>query len=112
FVPRGKSEDAFVDHSGVAISDNNVWTCDSGASNHMTGDATNVFNRKAPSKGQEWVAVGDGTVKKVLFVGTLNLKLHCDTDVGVQLPRVYVVDGLVSNLFSLHAVQAKHVVTL
>ena len=78
----------------------------------MTGDAINVFNRRAPSKGQEWVTIGDGTVKKVLFVGTLNLELHCDTDVGVQLPRVYVVDGLAINLFSLHAVQAKHAVTL
>ena len=50
--------------------------CDSGASDHMTGDATNVFNRKAPPKGQEWVTIGDGTVKKVLFVGTLKLELH------------------------------------
>ena len=29
------------------------------------------------------VMVGDGTVKKALFLGTLNLKLHCVTDVGV-----------------------------
>ena len=41
--------------------------CDNGASDHITGDATNVFDRKAPSKGQEWVTIGDGTVKKVIF---------------------------------------------
>ena len=36
---------------------------------------------------------------KVLFVGTFKLKLHCATDVGIQLPRVYVVDRLAINLF-------------
>ena len=72
----------------------------------MTGDATNIFNRNAPSKGEEWVTIGDGTVKKVLSVGTLNLELHCDTDIGVQLPRVGVVGGLEINLFPLHAVEA------
>ncbi|CAN0480975.1 unnamed protein product, partial [Laminaria digitata] len=92
--------------------DRNVWECDSGASSHMTGNVELVFNREAPPKGQEWVRIGDGTPKKVLCVGTLNLEFHCDTDVGVQLPRVYVVDGLAINLFSLHAVQAKHTVTL
>lgn len=86
--------------------------CDSGSSDHMTGDATNVFNRKALSKDQEWVTKGDGTVKKVLLVGTLNLKLHYNTDVALQLSRVHVVDGFAINLFSLHAVQAKYAVTL
>ena len=69
----------------------------------MPGDATNVFNRKAPSKGQEWVKIGvDGRSKKDIFVGTLNLNLHYDTDVGKQLRRVYVVDCLAIDLFSLH----------
>ena len=49
---------------------------------------------------------------KVLCEGTLSLELHGDTDVGVQLPIVYVVDGLAINLFSLHAVQAEHPITL
>ena len=113
FVPRGKS---FVGQTGptavpVAISDRNVWVCNSRARNHMTGNAEHTFNLEAPSKGQEWVRIGDGTVKKVLCVGTLNLEFHCGTDVGVQLPRVYVVDWLVINLFSLHAVLAKHGIT-
>ncbi|CAN0518915.1 unnamed protein product, partial [Laminaria digitata] len=90
----------------------NVWVCDSGTSSHMTGNVELVFNREALPKGQEWVRIGDGTVKKVLCVGTSNLDFHCDTDVGVQLSRVYVVDGLTINFFSLHAVQAKHAVTL
>ncbi|CAN0320397.1 unnamed protein product, partial [Laminaria digitata] len=81
--------------------------CDSGASDHMTGNAEHVFNREAPSKQQQWVMIGDGRAMKVLCVGSLNLELHGDTDVGVQLPRVYVVDGLAINLYSLHAVQAK-----
>lgn len=40
---------------------------------------------------------------KVLVLGALNLKLHRDTDVGVRLPRIYAVDGLAINPFSLHA---------
>ncbi|CAN0426647.1 unnamed protein product, partial [Scytosiphon promiscuus] len=86
--------------------------CDSGASDHMTGDSEHVFNREAPSKGKEWVMVGDGRAMKVLWVGSLNLNMHGNTDVGVHLPRVYVVDGLAVNLFSLHAIQVKHPVTL
>ncbi|CAM9729227.1 unnamed protein product, partial [Laminaria digitata] len=81
--------------------------CGSGASNHMTGNAQVMFNREAPPKGQEWVKIGDGTPKKVLCVGTLNLEFHCDTDVGVHLSCVYVVDGLAISLISIHAVQAK-----
>ena len=72
----------------------------------MTGDATNVFNRKAPSKGQEWVTIGDGRAMKVFCVEALNLQLDYATDVSVLQPRVYVVDGLAINLSSLHAVQA------
>ena len=56
--------------------------------------------------------IGDGTAKKVLFLGILNLKLRCDTDVGVQLPRVYEVDGLAINVFSLYVAQARHAITL
>lgn len=56
--------------------------------------------------------IGDGTAMKVFFVGTLNLQLHVDTDVGVQLLRVYAVGGLAINLFSLHTVQAKHAIKL
>lgn len=47
------------------------------------GDAPNAFNRKAPPKGQEWATTGDDAVRQLLFVETLNLKLRCDTDVGV-----------------------------
>ena len=113
-MPQGEFTDAsaFVGQSAVAISDRRVWMCDSGANDHLTGDAKHVFNRKAPLKGQEWVTIGDGTVMKVLYVGALNVELHGDTDVGVQLPSVYVVDGLAINLFSLDAVKAKHPITL
>ena len=114
FVLQGefKRASAFVSQSAVAISDPGVWMCDSGASDHVTGNAEDVLNRRAPSKQQQWVMIGDCRSMKVLCVGSLNLALHGDTDVGVQLPRVYVVDGLAINLFSLHAVQAKHPITL
>lgn len=97
FVPRGKSEHDFVSNSTVVISDRNVWTCDGGASIHKAGDATNVLNRKASSTGQELNTTGDCTATKVRFLETLKLKLHCDTDVAVHFPRVYVVDSLDTN---------------
>ena len=114
FVPQGefKYASAFVNQSVVAISDPDVWMCDSGASDHMTRNAEHVLNRQAPSKQQQWVMIGDGRAMKVLRVGSLNLELHGDTDVGVQLPRVYVEDGLAINLLSLHTIQAKHPITL
>lgn len=77
----------------------------------MIGDSQHVFNREAPSKGQEWVLIGDGSAMQVLHIGSLNLKMHGDTDVGVHLPQVYAIDGLAINLFPLHAVQAKYPVT-
>ena len=80
-----------------------AWTCDSTVIDHMTGDPEHVFNHQVPPLGQQLVTNGDGTVKRVLFVGTLNLTLHCATDVGVQLMRVFIVDGLAINLFSIHA---------
>ena len=40
------------------------------------------------------------------------MKLNCAITVGIQLPPVYVVDGLAINLLSLHAAQAKHAATL
>lgn len=56
--------------------------------------------------------VGDGTAKKFISVETLNLALHCGTDIGAQSPRVNTaVDGLAVILFSEYAVQANHTVT-
>ena len=111
FVTQGEFEHALVGQTVVRVMPDTLFgCCDSGAIDYMTGDAEQVFNRQVPPKGQEWVTVGDGKAK-VLFVGRLQLKLHCHTDVSVQLPRVYVVDGLAINLFSLYAVQARHAIT-
>lgn len=57
-IPSGN---AFVGQTVVAIYDCSVWTCDSEAGGHMTGDSEHVFNRKAPPKGQGWVMIGNGT---------------------------------------------------
>lgn len=78
----------------------------------MTGQPDNVFNRQRPPKGKAWVIIGDGTAMKHIFVRILKLTLYGDTDVDVQMSRAYLVDGLEIDLFSLHAVQAKHTVPL
>ena len=81
---------------------------------YMTGRPGQVFYRQVLPKGQEWVLIGDGTTTvKIFFVGGLDLKVNGDTDVGVQLPRVYLVNGLAPfNLFPLRAVQAYHAIAL
>ena len=48
----------------------------SGASNHMTRNAEHMLDLEVPSKGQEWVTIGNGKVKKVLCVGTLKMEFH------------------------------------
>ena len=61
-----------------------------------------MLNRKAPSRGQKWrqkwSTTGVCAATNVHFLETLKLKLHCDTAVVVQLPRVYVEDILDTNL--------------
>lgn len=89
-----------------------VCMCGSAAINHATGDPEHMFSHQLPPVGQQLVTIGDGTTKKVIFVGTLNLNLHWVTDVRAQLPWVCVVEGLAINLLSIHAVQANHAVTL
>ena len=74
FMPQGKPEHVFVRQTAAAtrlpMPDINVWTCGSSAINRMTGDSEHVFNHQVLPIGQQLITIGDGTVKRILFVGT------------------------------------------
>lgn len=72
FVTQGEFEHVLVGRTAArAMPDKKLWMCDSGAIDHMTGNAEQVFNRQVPPKDQEWVMVGDGTNKTVRFTAIL-----------------------------------------
>jgi transposase InsO family protein len=56
--------------------------------------------------------LGDGSVKKVQFVGKIDLVFHSRTDHPVTLYDVSFVPDLGFNLFSFHVVQEKHDILL
>ena len=58
------------------------------------------------------IILGDGSIKKVQFVGKLDLMFHSRTNHPVTLHDVSFVPDLGFNLFSFHVVQEKHEIIL
>ena len=69
-MAQGERDHDFVRQTAAAtrvtLPDKNVWVRDSAAINHMTGYPEHVLNRRGSPIGQQFVTIGDGTVKKVL----------------------------------------------
>ena len=91
---------------------NDVWIGDSGATTHMTRSAESMYDTKPPSPHRSRIILGDGSIRKVQFVGKLDLVLHSRTDYLVTLHDVSFVPDLGCNLFSFHVVQEKHEIIL
>ena len=86
---------------------------DSGASYHVTGDPTGVFDCKPSPRGKESLVIGDMTMMGVECFGKLSLLMHCQGgDTHARLTNVAYVSGVQFNLFSLHAVMSKCRVTV
>ena len=84
------------------------WVADSGASYHVTGDPSGMFDCKPPPVGKERLVIGDMTMVGVECFGKLSLLMHCQGgDTHVRLTNVAYVPGVQLNLFSLHAVMSK-----
>ena len=91
---------------------NDVWIGDSGATTHMTRNADMMYETKPPSPHRSRTILGDGSIRKVQFVGKLDLVFHSRTDHPVTLHDVSFVPDLGFNLFSFHVVQEKHKIIL
>ena len=89
------------------------WVADSGASYHVMGDPTGVFDCKPPLVGKERLVIGDMTMMGVQCFGNLSLLMHGQGgDTHVRLTNLAYVPGVQFNLFSLHAVMSKRRVTM
>ena len=90
-----------------------VWIGDSGATmQHITQNADLMYDTRPPSPHRSRIILGDGSIKKVHFVGKLDLVLHSRTYHPVTLQDVSFVPYLGFNLFSFHVVQEKHEIIL
>ena len=91
---------------------NDVEIGDSGLTTHMTRNADLMYGTRASSPHRSTIILGDGSIRKVKFVGKLNLVFHSRTDHPVTLHDVSFVPGLGFNLLSFHVVQEKHEIIL
>ena len=91
---------------------NDVWIGDSGAITHMTRNADMMYDIEPPSPHRSRIILGDGSIRKVQFVGKLDLVFHSRTDHPVTFHDVSFVPGLGFNFFSFHAIQEKHEIIL
>ena len=89
-----------------------VWVGDSGATTPMTRNADMMYDARPPSLRRSRIILRDGSVKKVHFVGELDLVFHSRTDHPVTLHDVSCVPDLGFNLFLFQAVQEKHEIIL
>ena len=89
-----------------------VWIGDSGATTRTTRNADLMYDTRPPSHRRSTITLGDGSIKRVHFVGKLDLVFHSRTDYPVTLHDVSFVPDLGLNLFSFHVVQEKHEIIL
>ena len=78
----------------------------------MTRKADMMYDTRPPSPHRSRIILGDGSIRKVQFVGKLDLVFHSRTDYPVTLHDVTFVSDLGFNLFSFHVVQEKHEIVL
>ena len=89
-----------------------VWIGDSGTTTHMSRNVDLIYDTRPPSPHRSRIILGDSSIKKVHFVGKLDLVFHSSTNHPVTLHDVSFVPDLGFNLFSFHVVQEKHEIIL
>ena len=126
FCPPGESADmsGFVSSSSARIiptsafatqTHNNrsdVWIGDSGASCHMTNDASKMYCVRPPPLDQRRVITSDGTRLRVECIGNVDVLFHGRSDEPITLIDVSYVTDLKFNPFSFHKAQQTHVIIL
>ena len=82
-----------------------MWIGDSGATSRRA--VLISCTTQGPPSLTDLELLGDGSIKKVQFVGKLDLVFHSRTDYPVIFHGVSFVPDLGFNLFSFHVVQEK-----
>ena len=67
---------------------NNVWIGASGGTTHATRNADLMYDTRPPSPHKSRIIPGDGSIRKVQFVGKLHFVFHSRTDHPVTLHEV------------------------
>ena len=80
----------------------------SGASSHMTNDATKMYSVRSVSPDEAQITISDGTRRKVTQIGNI-VVFHGRTDEPITLCGVSYVPGLGFNPFSFHKAQETHI---
>ena len=78
----------------------------------MTRNADMMYDTRPPSPHRSRIILGDGSIRKALFVGKLDLVFHSRTDHPVTLHDVSFEPDLGFSLFSFHVVEEKHEIIL
>ena len=126
FCPPGESMDwsGFVSNSSARIVPNSAfasqshksrsefWVGDSGASCHMTNDASKMYCMRPPHFDQKEVITSNGTRLKVECVGNIDVIFHGRSDEPITMIDVSYVPDLKFNLFSFYKAQQTHVIIL
>ncbi|CAN0439319.1 unnamed protein product, partial [Laminaria digitata] len=109
FAHQGKNFcDSGFKSDGFGLSESDLWVADSGATYHVTGDPTFMFECKPPPVGKGTLLVGDMRSMRVECFGKLSMVMHsAGGDLDVVLMNVAYVPGFKFHLFSLHEVMPK-----
>ena len=99
---------AFASQSHKRRSD--FWVGDSGASCHMTNDASKMYCMRPPHFDQKEVITSNGTRLKVECVGNIDVIFHGRSDEPITMIDVSYVPDLKFNLFSFYKAQQTHVI--
>ena len=77
-----------------------IWLGDSGATSHTTRSTDLMYDTRPPPAHRSKVILGDGSIKKVHFIGKVDHLFHSRTDYPVTFYDVSFVPDLGFNLFS------------
>ena len=90
------------------------WIGDSGASCHMTNDASKMYCMRPPHFDQKEVITSDGTRLKVECISNIDVIFHerSDEPMPITIIGVSFVPDLKLNLFSFHKTQQTRVIIL
>ena len=88
-----------------------VWVFHSHATNHITNDARNAYDKIDIASGREIGLMRNPKGNNIEGIGNFNLKMHSKTYLNIILTGVWVTEGIGFNCLSLFIGQARQTVT-